>query len=116
MGKNGVVVVRGRQDLAHEPRGVFLPTPHRPVVIRLAATFAGKQAFAVQVIHHGHHRGVRGGALQDSQDVAHGNQLRVVPKDSHDVRLKLTETVRASHPTTCIPGKPTSGPAVLLIY
>jgi hypothetical protein len=90
-GEVGVVTVVER--LAHELGAVLLPGRHRAVDERPASRLPGQPALAVQVVHHGLHRGVGDLALllELVHEFADAGRLIARPESVHQHRLEVTE-------------------------
>src|SRR5215831_2351493 len=93
MGQRRRPVGRGRQCLPHESRAVFGSGDGRLVTVGATVCAASQPALLMQVVHHGHHRGIRDRsvALQVTDYVAHGHGLTAGPDPLHDLSLEVAE-------------------------
>src|ERR1700737_4576262 len=84
------------EGLAHQSRAVLLTRQGGPIPIGLAVAFPREPAFRMQVVHGGHHGGVRDGALGGKviEELTHRWRHRGVatPHAVHDDCLEFAES------------------------
>src|SRR5580693_9954528 len=93
------------EGLAHQPRTVLLTRQGGPVPIGLPVAFSREPALGMQVVHGGHHGGVRDAALAGKfiEKLTHRSRYRGVapPYTVHDDCLEFAES---SNPHCWSPG------------